>query len=75
MAIHVEVAEKVNEKVVPVPEQSPDQPVKSDPIFGVTVSITAVPLARATLQVAPQEMPFPDTAPTPVPALVTVKDA
>ena len=73
--MHAEVAEKVNENVVPVPEQSPDQPVKSDPAFGVTVSITAVPLARATLQVAPQTIPFPDTVPEPVPVLETVNDA
>jgi hypothetical protein len=58
---------------VPVPVQPPPlQPVKVDPAAGVAVKVTAVPLAKAAEQVAPQEMPAGalETVPVPVPALV-----
>src|SRR5439155_25807949 len=43
---------------VPVPEQPPPlQPVKLEPAAGVAVSVTAVPLAKLAVDVAPQVMP------------------
>jgi len=61
---------------VPVPEQPPPlQPVKVEPAAGVAVSVTAVPLAKLTEQVAPQLIPTGElvTVPLPVPAGVTVR--
>ena len=64
---------------VPVPVQLPPvQPVKVEPVAGVAVRVTAVPLVKACEQVAPQAMPAGAllTVPVPVPDLVTlsVKD-
>jgi len=58
----------------PVPEQSPDQPVKVEPADGVGVSVTDVPSAMDALQVAPQLIPptFEVTVPVPLPAFATV---
>jgi hypothetical protein len=59
---------------VPVPVQPPPlQPVNVEPAAGVAVRVTAVPLANAAEQVAPQEMPAGalETVPVPVPAFVT----
>src|SRR2546422_8375468 len=58
-----------------VPEQPPPvQPVKVEPAAGVAVSVTAVPLAKLAVHVAPQVMPAGAlvTVPLPVPALLTV---
>jgi hypothetical protein len=58
---------------VPVPVQPPPlQPVNVEPAAGVAVKVTAVPLAKAAEQVAPQEMPAGalETVPVPAPALV-----
>jgi hypothetical protein len=60
---------------VPVPEHPPPfQPVKVEPAAGVAVKVTAVPLANAAEQVAPQEIPagLLVTVPAPVPLLLTV---
>src|SRR5207247_8405682 len=60
---------------VPVPEHPPPlQPVKVEPAAGVAVSVTAVPLAKLAVQVAPQLIPTGAlvTVPLPVPALLTV---
>ena len=56
---------------VPVPVQSPLQPVKVEPPAGVAVSVTRVP----ELKLAPQEMPagLLETVPEPVPDLATVR--
>jgi hypothetical protein len=59
---------------VPVPVQPPPlQPANVEPAAGVAVNVTAVPLANAAEQVAPQEMPVGAlvTVPVPAPALVT----
>ena len=60
---------------VPVPVQPPLQPVNVEPVAGVAVSVTAVPLANAAEQVAPHEMPVGEleTVPLPVPAFVTAR--
>lgn len=43
---------------LPVPEQPLlDQPAKLDPVVGVAVSVTLVPLVKLPLHVAPQLMP------------------
>ena len=58
---------------VPVPVQPPPlQPVNVEPAADVAVKVTAVPLANAAEQVAPQEMPAGAlaTVPVPAPALV-----
>jgi hypothetical protein len=60
---------------VPVPEQPPPlQPVKVEPAAGVAVKVTAVPLANAVEQIAPQEIPagLLVTVPLPAPDLLTV---
>jgi hypothetical protein len=58
----------------PVPVQSPDQPVKTEPAEGEAVSVTVAPSPRDALHVAPHAMPpMSDvTVPVPVPAFVTV---
>jgi hypothetical protein len=60
-------------KQVPVPEQTPDQPAKVDPLLGVAVSVTWVPLVKLAEQVAPQLTPagFDVTVPVPVPVFDT----
>src|SRR5881296_3614039 len=59
----------------PGPEQPPPlQPLKVEPAAGAAVSVTAVPLVKLAVQIAPQVMPAGAlvTAPLPVPALLTV---
>jgi hypothetical protein len=53
-----------------VPEQPPpDQPPNVEPVLGVAVSVTAVPLAKFAEHVVPQVMPVGEllTDPVPVP--------
>ena len=60
----------------PVPAQPPPvQPVKEEPAAGAAVSVTAVPLGKFAVQVAPQLMPagLLVTVPVPAPAGVTVR--
>ena len=55
---------------VPVPEQAPDQPVKSELSYGFAFSVTEVPLAKVALHIKPQVIPdgVLVTVPPPVPA-------
>src|SRR5437867_1164460 len=59
----------------PVPVQVPLQPVKTDPVAGVAVRVTTVPLTKLAAQVAPQSTPVGVlvTVPAPAPALETVR--
>ena len=54
----------------PVPEQAPDQPVKSELVSGFAVSVTDVPLSNLALHARPQLIPdgLLVTVPPPVPA-------
>ena len=58
----------------PIPVQLPLQPVKVEPVPGVAVNVTGVPLVNEAAHVAPQAMPAGAlvTVPVPVPDLVTV---
>jgi hypothetical protein len=76
-AVNVAVAEAAAVGVklqVPVPVQAPDQLANVDPVLGVAVSVTGVPLVKLALHVVPQLMPegLLVTVPVPVPALCTV---
>jgi hypothetical protein len=59
---------------VPIPLQAPDQPANVEPVLGVAVSVTDVPLAKLALQVGPQLMPdgLLVIVPVPAPPLCTV---
>ena len=58
----------------PVPEQLPDQPVKTEPAAAVAVSVTEVPNANACAQLVPHAIPagMLVTVPAPEPLLATV---
>src|SRR5207245_9219302 len=59
---------------VPVPRLPPPlQPVKTEPAAGLAVSVTVVPLAKLTVQVAPQSIPggLLVTVPVPMPVVAT----
>src|SRR2546426_3524880 len=61
---------------LPVPlHPAPLQPVNADPLAGVAVNVTDVPLTNAALHVAPQLMPagLLVTVPLPLPADVTLR--
>ncbi|OHC91541.1 MAG: hypothetical protein A3J99_04270 [Sideroxydans sp. RIFOXYD2_FULL_59_7] len=59
----------------PVPEQDPDQPLKTEPVAGVAVRVTEVPSSKPAEQVVPQSIPVGEeaTVPLPVPVLDTVR--
>jgi len=61
---------------IPVPlHTAPLQPLNTDPLAGVAVSVTDVPLANDALHVAPQLIPtgLLVTVPLPLPVFVTVR--
>jgi hypothetical protein len=74
---NVAVTEALAVKVimqVDVPLHAPDHPVNVEPVEGVALSVTAVPLLNGALHVVPQLIPagLLVTTPVPVPARVTV---
>ena len=59
----------------PVPVQPPPlQPLKVEPVAGVAVRVTVLPLVKLTEHVVPQVIPAGElvTVPLPVPVLLTV---
>jgi hypothetical protein len=62
-----------NVQVVAVPEHDPPHPVKVDPVAGVAVSVTDVPLSRLAEHDEPQSMPptLDVTVPEPDPTFAT----
>src|SRR5207302_352776 len=58
---------------LPLPLHAPVHPVKVEPVVGVAVSVTCVPLLKLALHVVPQLIPagLLVTVPLPVPAFVT----
>jgi hypothetical protein len=69
MADVAAVSESVH---VDVPVQTPpDQPANFEPVAGVAVSVTCVPLGKVSVHVAPQLIPAGElvTVPVPVPVL------
>ncbi len=75
VAVALRAALMVTAQVVLVPEQSPDQPVKIEPVAAVAVSVTVAPSPKEALQVPPQLMPagVDATVPLPAPVLATVR--
>jgi hypothetical protein len=73
VAVTAVLAVRAREQVE-VPEQAPDQPAKVEPVPGVAVRVTLVPLEKEALQVEPQLMPLGllVTVPVPVPARETL---
>jgi hypothetical protein len=59
----------------PVPVQAPPHPVKVEPVSGVAVRVTEVPLLNEALQVVLHVIPLGEelTVPDPVPLLVRVR--
>jgi hypothetical protein len=60
----------------PLPEQSPDHPVKIEEASGVAVRLTVVPASKLAWQLSPQLIPagLEVTAPEPVPFLDAVRE-
>jgi hypothetical protein len=54
-------------QVFPLVLSHPDQPVSAEPLPGVAVRVTFVPLTRTSEQSLPQLIPVPVTVPPPVP--------
>ena len=66
----------VTRQVLPAPEHAPDQPVKDDPVSGIAVSVTIVPVGYEAIPLLPFQENVPvliDTTPVPVPYLVMVR--
>jgi hypothetical protein len=59
---------------LPVPEQPPPQPVKTEPIAGIAVSVTLVPDAKEAEHALPQLIPAGELVTEPLPVRVTVNE-
>jgi len=55
-----------------VPLHAPPQPPKVQPLLGLAVNVTAVPLEKLAVQVEPQSIPLGDDVTEPLPVVVTV---
>ena len=75
VAVTFFAASMVTEQL-PVPVQAPPQPAKTEPLPGVAVSVTAVPLASVAEHVVPQSTPagLLVTVPVPVPFRATLSE-
>jgi hypothetical protein len=73
-AVTVVLAVIVTAQVVAVPVQAPPQPVKVEPVAGVAVKVTGVPVTYEAVHAVPQLMPAGVlvTVPVPAPDLETV---
>jgi hypothetical protein len=58
--------------VVVLPQDVPVQPENVDPVAGVTIKTTTVPVTKVSLQSLPQLIPVALTVPLPLPALLMV---
>jgi hypothetical protein len=56
-------------QVFPLVLSHPDQLVSTEPLLGVAVRVTLLPLTRTSEQSLPQSIPVPVTVPLPVPVL------
>jgi hypothetical protein len=57
---------------LPPPAHAPPQPLKLEPLAGVAVSVTALPLAKLAEQVLPQLIPAGLELTVPLPLLLTL---
>jgi hypothetical protein len=73
LAVTERAASIVTLQVAAEPEQSPDQPAKTEPREAVAVSVTPLPSAKSALQAGAQLIPagLEETEPEPAPASVT----
>ena len=55
---------------LPVPEQAPLQPAKLEPAPGAAVSVSTVPILKASVQSPPQSIPTGVLETVPVPSLI-----
>ncbi len=76
VAVTVVVAVSVTAQESVPPQPPPLHPAKVEPVAGVAVSVTSVPLAKVAEQVVPQLMPagLLVTVPLPVPARTTASE-
>jgi hypothetical protein len=71
-AVMVVLAERLMVQV-PVPVQTPDQPMKVEPVSGVAERVTVEFSVNVEEQEEPQEREPPETVPPPVPPLEIVR--
>jgi hypothetical protein len=65
-----DVAAVIERVHVDVPVQAPDQPANLEPVAGVAVSLTCVPVGKPSVHVAPQLIPAGELVIVPVPVPV-----
>lgn len=72
MAATARASDRLTEHVRAVPLQAPLQPENVQPVAGVAVNVTAVPLLNALVQVLPQLTPLGEDTMVPLPVRVMV---